>query len=487
VPIEPQVFALLLLLVENGDRMVSRDEILEKVWDGRIVSDSAVDSRIKSARRLLGDDGARQAVIRTIRGQGYRFVAPVRLLAPPAITPPAAPAPARPSLAVLRFGLLGDAEPHAAIAEAIPHDLIVGLSRLRWLFVIARGSSFRFPAAEPDVARVGDALGARYCLGGAVTVLGDGLTVAVELVDARDGGVVWAERFASTLGGVHEIRTEIVARVVAALDIELPLHEARRAALAAPDSLDAWSAYHIGIRHMYRFNRRDTAAAAALFEAALARSPSFARAEAGLSFTHFQNAFMQYAGEPRREAALARRHAERALELDPLDPFANFTMGRSFWLRGDLAGSAGWLERATELNPNYAQGFYARAWTETIAGDAEAGAGHVGLAMALSPLDPLNYAMQAVRALGLLTRGDPGGAAAWADRAARAPGAHVLIAAIAAASASVAGNDALAQLWAAHLRRRRPDLGHAQFFAAFPFPAGPVRTDLTRAFVRLGL
>jgi hypothetical protein len=158
-------------------------------------------------------------------------------------------------------------------------------------------------------------------------------------------------------------------------------------------------------------------------------------------------------------------------------------MGRAFWLRGDLAGSMGWLERATELNPNYAQGFYARAWAETIAGDAEAGGAHVGLAMALSPLDPLHYAMQATRAMGLLVRGDPGAAATWADRAARAPGAHVLIAAIAVALASIAGDDALARRWAAHVRRRRPDLGQALFFAAFPF-AGPVRADLARALAR---
>src|SRR4051812_26874836 len=162
VHVELQVFALLVLLVENRERMVSKDEIIEKVWDGRIVSDAAVSSRIKSARQALGDDGATQRAIRTVHGQGLRFVAQVRTIVPREDAPSPvsggsdAPAPilgeARPSIAILPFRLLGAPGPHAAIADAIPHDLIASLSRLRWLFVIARGSSFRFRGVDCDLA-----------------------------------------------------------------------------------------------------------------------------------------------------------------------------------------------------------------------------------------------------------------------------------------------------------------------------------------------
>ena len=299
---------------------------------------------------------------------------------------------------MLPFTLIGEAGPYAAIADALPHELIAELSRLRWLFVTARGSSFRLRAANADMGEVGRLLGVRYCLSGTVEVAGSSLAVTVELVDTRDGGVVWADRFAGAIDAVHPIRTEIRSRILAALEIQIPMHEANLARLTVTENLDAWSAYHLGLQHMYRFNRKDNAAAAALFSHAVARDPRFARAHAGLSFVHFQTAFLRNTDDLATEIALARRHAERGVDLDPLDPFVNFTMGRTFWLEGDLDGSLGWLERSTSISPNYAQGIYARGWTETLAGRGLDGRRHVDLAMQLSPLDPLYYAMLGTRA-----------------------------------------------------------------------------------------
>lgn len=502
-PIEPQVFALLALLVENRERLVSRDEIIEKVWDRRIVSEAAVSSRIKSARRAIGDDGRAQRLIKTIHGRGFRFVADVKTLRGETALPapleaaraeaplPQAPRdsegrPLRPSIAVLPFRLVGGAGPCAAIADALPDELITDLSRLRWLFVTARASSFRLRAAEPDPCEVGSALGVRYVLTGSLEVAGARLEVAVELVDTRDGGVVWAERFAAAIGDVHRVREEIRARILVALELRIPLHEASLARLRATEDLDAWSAYHVGLQHLYRFNHGDNAAAAALFRQALARDPGFARAHAGLSFVHFQTAFMRYTDEFAGEAALARRAAERGLELDPLDPFVHFTMGRSFWLEGDLEGSLAWLERATAISPSYAQGIYARAWAETLAGRAEDGRAHVDLAMRLSPLDPLYYAMLATRALTHMTAGEDAEAAAWSERAARSPGAHRLIAVIAAAAQGLAGDATGAAAWAAAARRADPALTREDFFRSFPMKSDPMKARVSDALLRLG-
>lgn len=161
-PVEPQVFGLLALLVENRERMVSKDEIVEKVWDGRIVSDAAIASRVKSARQAIGDDGKAQRYIKTLHGQGFRFVAEVRAahdvqLAEPGAAPPPLPATqaSRPSIAVLPFRLVGEPGPYAAIADVLPDDLISELARLRWLFVTARGSSFRLRSHETDVGGIG--------------------------------------------------------------------------------------------------------------------------------------------------------------------------------------------------------------------------------------------------------------------------------------------------------------------------------------------
>ncbi|WP_407520768.1 winged helix-turn-helix domain-containing protein [Methylobacterium oryzisoli] len=487
VPVEPQVFALLLLLVENRDRMVSKEEIIGTVWGGRAVSDSALSSRIKSARRALGDDGPERRFIRTLHGQGFRFVADVTAAEPRAL-PPAGPSPeappppvsARPSIAILPFRLVAASELHPALGEAVAHDLIVALSRLRWLFVIARGSSFRFRSGHPDACRAGRLLNASYCLCGIVETMAGSVVITAELIDTRSEEVLWADRCTGPIEAIHALRARIAASVIAALEIQIPLHEAALASVASPHCLSAWSAYHLGLRHLHRFTRQDNAVATGLFARALALDPYFVRAHAGLSSTHFQSAFLRYSGDAAGDARAARAHAERSLDLDPLDPVANFTMGRAFWLTGEVDRSYPWLERATALSPSFAQGFYARAWADAITERDRTGIENVEMAMALSPLDPLHYAMLATRALTCLIQGSTGPAAAWAERAAQSPGAHVMISLIAVIAQTLDGNRDRAAIWTADVRRRGGS-SQAHFFASFPFRDGPLRRRMAKA------
>ncbi|KAA1192889.1 transcriptional regulator [Pseudohalioglobus sediminis] len=494
-PVEPQVFALLAYLVEHRDRLVTRDELLEKLWQGRVVSDAALASRIKSARKAVDDDGQRQAVIKTVHGQGLRFVAAVSVMpsistvaAEPAAKPmanEAAPV-GRPSIAVLPFRTLGDTGGLTAIADGLPHELITELARLRWLFVVARGSSFRLRGDELDPRTVGELLGVRYCLSGTVELRGEALTVTAELSDTRGGEVVWSERYQDNLNELHSMRADIRSSTLAALEIQIPLHEAAGARLAVPESLDAWSAYHLGLQHIYRFSRADNSLAADLFTRAVEQDPGFSRAHAGLSFVHFQTAFLRHTDDVAGATALARELALRAVDLDPLDPFVNFTMGRTYWLEGDLDRALSWLERATDLSPNYAQGFYARAWTETMAGNAGTSREHLDLAMRLSPLDPLYYAMLAARGLTHIAAGDYREAAEWTDRGARSPGAHALIAMIAAAAHVLAGDTQRAQYWAGEARKINPALTRTEFFGAFPMRSPALHRALNTALQSLG-
>jgi len=494
VRLEPQVFDLLHLLIENRDRVVSRDELIERIWGGRSVSDAAVSSRIKSARQAIGDDGARQLLIRTHHGVGFRFVgamtpAPsasvivpmdVRELAVPTLGEAAS---TRPSIAVLPFQLVGGEGPYSAIADGLPHDLIVELSRLHWLTVIARGSSFQFrgPSVTPD--QVGAALGVRYALTGVAEIEGPRLSLTVEVCDTRAATVIWGEAYRCHLEAVHEVRGEIARAVVSALEMYIPLAEARRA-LAEPH-LDAWAAYHLGVAQMYRFDPEGSRRAAALFEQAIAREPAFARAHAGLSFAHFQGAFQRFA--PNRPAAIeqARRSAETALALDPLDPFCNLVLGRTCWLTGDLEGALPWLDRAVDLNPNYAQGKYAGAWTRTLLGEGRTGRELVAAAEALSPLDPLLYGMRGVRAFSHMILDEPEEAALWGERAARTPRAHALIEVVAAIGHGLNGDDGQARKWMASALRRQPVLDRHAFFEAFPFRDAAAHARIERVLRRL--
>lgn len=473
VRIEPQVVSLLIHLVRNRDCMVTKDEIVAAVWQGQAVSDASISSRIRSARQALGDDGARQVAIRTVHGRGFRFVAevtddPPAQAANEALDQPPDHTAGRPSIAVLPFQPLGMSHDLAILGEAIPHEIIQALSRLRWLAVIARGSSFRFREATTDRDLVATALGTRYLLSGIIESRDRKVAVTLELTDTSSREILWADRLVFPLDGIDDLRAQIVVQVVSALELRIPFNEARIARLNGPDGLHAWASYHVGLSHLYRFTADDTALARTCFERAAAADPHMARAHAGLSFTSFLDAFLRLSRDPAAAARAARHHAERSLELDPLDPFANFTMGRSYWLTDEPEVAADWLARATALNPNYAQGFYASAFTAMLTGNAPATVAALECALHLSPLDPLLYGIHGVRAQMLIQQEEDQAAADWADRAAVTPGAHYLIAMIALAANGLAGRRDQAARWRRAVRLLKPDATAADYFAAFP-------------------
>ena len=474
VRLEPQVLALLCLLVRHHDRMVTKDEIVEKIWNGQSVSDASISSRIRSARQAVGDDGHHQTTIRTVHGRGFRFVAEVVETAPAqaakATAPPEknSPLTGRPSIAILPFRPLAMTPELAILADAIPYEIIQALSRLRWLAVIARGSSFRFRKPDPDLELVATALGARYVLSGIIEANVSRLAVTLELSDASTNEVIWGDRINAPLDAVDDLRSRVVEHLVTALDVYIPLNEARSSQIAALETLDAWANYHLGLQHLYRFTTNDNQRAKGLFERAVMLDPHFARAHAGLSFTSFLEAFLHLGPHLKEATRAARHHAERGLELDSLDPFANFTMGRSHWLTDDLDAAAEWLARATTLNPNYAQGFYSSAMTSMLTGNLAATEVGLDTALQLSPLDPLLYGMHGVRSQMFIQSGDYAAAARWGDRAAATPGAHYLIAMIAMVANGLAGRHDTAARWRQTVRQRKPDASAAHYFASFP-------------------
>jgi TolB-like protein len=484
LPVEPQVLSLLFLLIENRDRLVSKDELVATIWGGRAISDSAISSRIKSARRSLGDDGEAQRLIRTVHGRGFRFVGEVTAEADAtsAVLPDLHDS--KPSIAVLPFECADSRL--AIISDGVPHDLIVGLSRLRSLTVIARGSSFRFRGWSGDLAQVGATLGATYCLTGTIHAAGERVAVAVELVDTATSNAIWGDLFEGDLNNLHDVRERILAEVICTLELQISHHEAERARLRNTEDLSAWSAYHLGLQHVFRFNRTDNAQGLKYFEQATARDPAFSQAHAGASFARFQNAFMQYTDDISLEVREAQRSAQTAVEFDEQDPAANLMMGRSLWLENELENSVPWLERAITLCPNYAQAIYSRAFTHLLMCENESGQTKAREALRRSPIDPLHYAMLSCSGFNQAILGGEAEGAVLVDRAAREPRAHVMIGAMAAICHVWAGNKPSARYWAKEIRVRDPKLTTDVFLTSFPFREGPVRKRVTGALSSLG-
>jgi tetratricopeptide (TPR) repeat protein len=250
------------------------------------------------------------------------------------------------------------------------------------------------------------------------------------------------------------------------VEIEVESAERERAILTPPNSLDAWSAHHRGLWHMYRFNQADNAQARRFFQMAVRLDPTYSRAYAGLSFTHWQDAFQRW-GEQNPAMDLAYQAASQSLTADDRDPAAHWAMGRALWLRGSQDPSLAELQRAVDLSPNFALGHYTLGFVHCQSGDAQAAIGSADHSRHLSPFDPLMFGMLAVRALALVRLGRVAEAADWAVKAAMRPNAHLHILAIAAHCLALAERQDEALGFVALIHQANPAYRVADLLNAF--------------------
>ena len=375
--------------------------------------------------------------------------------------------PRRASIAVMPF--VDRTQDRGAFAAGLVHDVITRLARLRSLFVIAPGTVFALQERRVDPEAAGRTLNVDYIVTGSVQIeIGGNITVAVELSETRTARIVWSDVFSRKLDDAFVAFDEIGNRIVASIASEVESTERNRAILKPPSSLDAWEAHHRGLWHMYRFNKADNEQARHFFEMAVRLDPTFARAYAGLSFTHWQNAFQGWAARE-METDLAFDAAGRSLMADDRDPAAHWAMGRALWLRDQHSQSVGELKTAVELSPNFAAGHYALAFVRSQAGDARAAIDASDHSRHLSPFDPLLFAMLGTRAMALVRLEDFGAAADWGAKAAARPNAHPHVMAIGAYSLALAGRLDEAQICAAGIRKVLPRYSVEDFLRAFRF------------------
>ncbi len=469
-PFDQRVHELLLNALGRGGRIREGEEHLAatiRSFEAEGLDSAPIRDAWRSARARPAPSAPLAAVAST--------VVPTPPPAPvsPASNPDgiATGSPRRASVAIMPF--VDRAATRGAprgLADALAHDVIIRLAKLRSVFVIAQGTVFALHDRSIGSEEAGRMLNVDYVVSGSMHRHERRLSVTVELAETRSARIVWTEVFDHKLDDALLVLDEIGNRIVASVASEIETVERNRAILKPPSSLDAWEAHHRGLWHMYRFNHADNERARHYFEMAVRLDPTFARAFAGLSFTHFQNAFQGWA---RRDVEMERAFdaAGQSLMVDDRDPAAHLAMGRALWLRGSQDESVNELERAIDLSPNFALGHYALAFVHSQGGDPRAALGFADHSRQLSPFDPMLFAMLGARAMALVRLEKFDEAADWAVKAAARPNAHAHIRAIAACCLSLADRRDEATALVGSIHKTLPKYSVDDFLAAFRFGA----------------
>ena len=494
-PVEPQVFDLLEFLIRNRDRMVSRDDLLAAIWNGRIVSESTLASRINAARTAIGDNGEDQRLIRTILRKGLRFVGAVREEQKPEAAVATAietekpegplPLPDTPSIAVLPFANMSADPEQDYFADGISEDIITGLSKLRWFFVIARNSSFTYKGRAVDIRQVGRELGVRYVLEGSVRKGGNRVRITAQLIDAVSGKHLWADRYDGELTDIFALQDEITRKVVAAIEPKLMEAEGIRSQNRSAEDLGAWDMLIRANSLFWRLTKDESQAAIALLKQLIERHPLYAPARGMLAFVLLvsrQGGWHMMEPQITQAASLAAR----AVELDDADPWAHLALGFVAFTRRRTDEAVEEFQRALDLNPNFAaaHGFLGCA----LAFDARSdqAVDHIEQAIRMSPHDPQNALLNAALAAAHYQAGRYAEAVGIARKAIRqrfelTNGHRIYVASLAQAGLLEEARAALARLQELH-----PENSIAWIERNVPYTPGPMARFL-EGFRKAGL
>jgi TolB-like protein/Tfp pilus assembly protein PilF len=336
-------------------------------------------------------------------------------------TPHTLPLPDKPSIAVLPFtNMSGDPE-QEYFSDGITEDIITALSRFRWFFVISRNSTFAYRGQSVDVRRVADELGAEYIVEGSVRKAGNRVRITAQLIDAASGNHIWAERYDRDLQDIFAVQDEITETIAARIESEVGAVERQRAQRKPPQSLDAWDCYHLGLLHLYRFNKDDNAEALRLFRSAIEVDPNFAAAYARLAYSMVLS-MVYFDAEPTVDILDdALRAAQKAVALDDKDAVVHFALGRVHLIRCEYNLAIAEMESAIELNSCLAQAHCALGDSLAYEGRLEESIARFEEAIRLSPHDPHRWAFFMYRSLAHLFLEQHEAAVGWANKAVRVP------------------------------------------------------------------
>lgn len=407
-----RAFDVLLALIERRERLVSGRELLELIWPGLVVEENNLRQQVAALRKVLG-----ARAIATIPGRGYQFTLP--------LDDAGAGAPqaqkAKPVVAVLPFGNQSDTQAQEYFADAVTQDIISGLSKHRWLNVLARNATFGYRNTSLDLRRLQAELGADYIVQGSVRRAGARIRVTAELIDAAASNTCWTERYDRNLEEVFEVQDEITETIVARLEPEIGFAERQRVTQSPRTNLRAWDCYHLGVAHFFRFTAADNLEAQRLLQRSRELDPMFGEAHAWWAYAVVLS-MVYWDCEPSADLldrALAA--AQQALALDDRNAVFYALKGRVQLARQEYASARRENEIAIGLNPTLASAHCGLADTLAYEGRYDEALECFRKAIALSPRDPQRWAFLTYGALALIFKGEFQTALQWADQAIEIP------------------------------------------------------------------
>ncbi|HJX20872.1 MAG TPA: winged helix-turn-helix domain-containing protein, partial [Steroidobacteraceae bacterium] len=341
---------LSVLAAARGD-VVTKDELLARVWPGQVVEENNLQVQVSALRKALDEEKSGQSYLVTVPGRGYRLIGVAGNSHGPAL-------PDKPSIAVLPFQNMSDDPQQEYFADGIVEDIITALCQMRWLFVIARDSSFAYKGRTADVKQVGRELGVRYVVEGGVRKAAQRVRITAQLIDASTGAHLWADHFDGDLEDIFDLQDQVTASVVGAIAPKLVQAEIERAKRKPTESLDAYDYFLRGMASTHRMTREATSEALELFARAIELDPDFASPCGVAAFCYVVRKINGWTTDRSHEIAEAARLAWRAAELGKDDAVALAFGGLALgYVAGDLEGAIALIDRALVLNPNLAVGW----------------------------------------------------------------------------------------------------------------------------------
>jgi TolB-like protein len=480
IHVEPQVFDVLLYFAQNTNRVISKDELIEHVWKGRIVSDAALNSRINSARRAIGESGEKQTLIRTVPRRGFLFASDVQTPthdqapSPTKVETPVEQSkltlPDKPSIAVLPFVNLGGEVEQEYFADGMANEIITALSRCSSFFVISRNSSFTYKGKTVDARQVGHDLGVRYILEGSTRKAGDRLRFTGHLIETTSGAQIWADRFEGDMRDVFALQDRFTENVIAAIEPTLQAAEIERARQKPASSLDAYDLLLRAQQFEFEYTEKSLNDAIRCVEQALAIDPAYAPAMALGSYCYAERRNQGWVKNLNAEATEGISLAQRAIELEPENSTVLWMAAVTFWwLVPEATRSRELFSRSLAINPNSAMALTMAGWIENFIGNTAKGYELIGRAQRLSPRDKRAWLMATAMATGCMQDRRFEEAIGWAEKALAQNPRFASLLRILAAAHALLGNREKAASAAQELMRIDPQLTISRLRDRVPF------------------